>query len=208
MMFHSATFKKQQAGFSLIELAIVLLIVGLLLGGLIPTISSQVEQQRINETRKQLEEIKQALTGFVIANGRLPCADTNADGEENSPCTTAATAEGLLPWKSLGVTEQDAWQQVWRYRADQNFSKTFKLTTGFTDNLIVQNNAGTALTSFTERPIAIVYSLGKNLVADGQNASYNETYQSDVPSTTFDDIAVWLSRPVLFNRMVKAGKLP
>ncbi|MEQ1674083.1 MAG: prepilin-type N-terminal cleavage/methylation domain-containing protein, partial [Candidatus Nitrotoga sp.] len=146
MMFHSATFRKHQAGFSLIELAIVLLIVGLLLGGLIPTLSSQIEQQRINETRKQLEEIKQALTGFVIANGRLPCADTNADGEENSPCTTAATAEGLLPWKSLGVAEQDAWQQVWRYRADQNFSKAFKLTTGFNDNLIVQNNASTALT--------------------------------------------------------------
>lgn len=208
MMFHSVTFRKQQAGFSLIELAIVLFIIGLLLGGLIPTISSQVEQQRINETRKQLDEIKQALTGFVIAYGRLPCADTNADGNEDSPCMVATTTEGLLPWKTLGVVEYDAWQQVWRYRADQNFSKAFTLTTGFSDNLIVQNNAGTALTSNTERPVAIVYSLGKNLIADGQNASYNGTYQSDVPGTTFDDIAIWLSRPVLFNRMVKAGKLP
>ena len=204
----------RQDGFSLVELAMVLLIVGLLLGGLVPTISSQIEQQRTNETRKQLEEIKQALTGFVVVNGRLPCADTNSNGEEDSPCTTAATAEGLLPWKSLGVAQQDAWQQEWRYRAHRNFSQSFTLTTdfttGFTDNLIVQNNAGTALTSAAERPIAIVYSLGENLVADGQNASdsYNETYQSDVPSSAFDDIAIWLSRPGLFNRMVKAGKLP
>ncbi|MEQ1813490.1 MAG: prepilin-type N-terminal cleavage/methylation domain-containing protein [Candidatus Nitrotoga sp.] len=203
-----ATFKKYQAGFSLIELAIVLLVIGLLLGGLIPTISSQIEQQRANETRKQLEEIKQALTGFVIAYGRLPCADTNADGNEDTPCIVAVTTEGQLPWKTLGVVEQDAWQQVWRYRVDQNFSKAFTLTTGFFDNLIVQNNTGTALTSIVERPVAIIYSPGKNLVADGQNTSYNGTYQSDVPSPTFDDIVTWLSRPVLFNRMVKAGRLP
>lgn len=208
----TANAHSRQSGFSLVELAIVLLIVGLLLGGLVPTISSQIEQQRINETRKQLEEIKQALTGFAVVNGRLPCADTNSDGEEESSCTTTATAraEGLLPWKSLGVADKDAWQQVWRYRADQNFSKSFTLTTNPTDNLIVQNNAGTALTLVTtgRGPIAIVYSLGGNLVADGQNAIYNETYQSDVPSPAFDDIAIWLSRPVLFNLMVKAGKLP
>ena len=204
----TANAHAHQSGFSLVELAMVLLIVGLLLGGLMPTISSQIDQQRVNETRKQLDEIKQALTGFSVANGRLPCADTNLDGEEDSPCTAAATTEGLLPWKSLGIAEQDAWQQVWRYRVDRNFSKPFTLTTGFTDNLIVQNNANIALTSATERPIAIVYSWGRNLVADGQNASYNGIYQSDVPSPAFDDIAIWLSRPVLFNRMVKAGKLP
>lgn len=202
----------RQDGFSLVELAMVLLIVGLLLGGLVPTISSQIEQQRINETRKQLEEIKQALTGFAIVNGYLPCADTNSDGEAELSCTTAATAEGLLPWKTLGVVEKDAWQQEWRYRAHRNFSQSFTLTTGFTtgftDNLIVQNNAGADMTSAGERPIAIVYSLGNNLVADGQNASYDATYQSDVPSTTFNDITIWLSRPLLFSRMVKAGKLP
>ncbi|HUW25479.1 MAG TPA: prepilin-type N-terminal cleavage/methylation domain-containing protein [Gallionella sp.] len=62
-----------QPGFTLVEMAIVLAIVGLLLGGLIPTLSAQMESQRINETRKQLDEIQQALMGFAIINGRLPC---------------------------------------------------------------------------------------------------------------------------------------
>lgn len=206
----------RQSGFSLVELAMVLLIVGLLLGGLVPTISSQIEQQRINETRKQLEAIKQALTGFAVVNGRLPCADTDADGEEGlllpASCNATVATEGFLPWKTLGVAEKDAWEQTWRYRVDRNFSQSFKLTTAFSvDNLLVKNNAGADMTSAGERPIAIVYSLGKNLVANGQNANYEGTngiYQSDVPSPAFDDIAIWLSRPVLFNRMVKAGKLP
>lgn len=44
-------------GFSLVEMAIVLLIVALLLGGLLPTLSSQVDQQRRGEARKQMDEL-------------------------------------------------------------------------------------------------------------------------------------------------------
>ena len=69
----------KQLGFSLIEMAIVLFIVALLLGGLLPTVSSQIEQQHTNETRKQLDEIQQALLGFAVINGRLPCPASNTN---------------------------------------------------------------------------------------------------------------------------------
>lgn len=218
-------------GFSLIELAIVLFIVALLLGGLLPTVSSQMEQQRRNETQKQLAEIQQALQGFAIINGRLPCPTINPNpatagyGEEAASCSANPAAEGYLPWKTLGVTEIDAWGSkrsntsdpwigYWRYRVDRNFATLFNLSTGFSaDALTVQNNSGGTLTSTTERPIAILFSTGRNLTADGQNAisSFEPAggiYQSDVPSATFDDILIWISRPQLFNRMVTAGKLP
>ena len=68
-----APMRQRQAGFTLIEMAMVLMIVALLLGGLLPTISSQAEQRHENDTRKQLDEIQQALIGFAIINGRLPC---------------------------------------------------------------------------------------------------------------------------------------
>lgn len=54
-------------GFTLVEMAIVLLIVTLLLTGLVPTISSQIEQRQRNETRKQLDDIRDALLGFVVS---------------------------------------------------------------------------------------------------------------------------------------------
>ena len=106
----------------------------------------------------------------------------------------------------------------WRYRVDRNFTKTFTLNTGFgtcpsatTDCLTIKDNNGNNITTTTERPVAIVFSTGKNLTADGQNATFELTsgiYQSDAPTPTFDDILVWISRPQLFNRMVAAGKLP
>lgn len=226
------------AGFTLVELSIVLLIVALLLGGLLPTISSQMERQRRNETRKQIDEIKETLIGYAIINGTLPCPSTQSDpananyGVADATCSANATAEGYLPWKTLGVAETDAWGSkrngasspwtgYWRYRAYRNFSNAdtpFTLNTGFgtcpsatSDCLVIQDSNGNTLTSTTERPIAIVYSTGQNIAADGLNASFEPTggiYQSDAPNPTFDDMVIWISRPQLFNRMVVAGKLP
>ncbi len=217
------------AGFTLIELAVAVFIITLLLGSILVPLTTQVEQRKISDTRKALDEIREALIGFAIAYGRLPCPDTDTDpasagyGLENSPCSAAPLAEGYLPWKTLGVTEMDAWgiRRIaagslrigdWRYRVDRNFATGFTLSTTFgADALTVRNSAGNDLTASTERPVAIVYSAGPNTSADGQNASFeasNAIYQADVPSATFDDILIWISRLLLYNRMVAAGKLP
>ena len=222
--------QKKLIGFSLVEMAIVLAIMALLLGGLLPTISTQIEQQRRNETSKLLNEIRDALYGFVIINGYLPCPTTIADpsqanyGVAEALCSANPAAEGFLPWKTLGVTETDAWSGkrivtaspgYWRYRVDRNFANPgvpVTLSTSFSaDALTIKDSNGNDLNTASERPLVIVFSTGPNLAAGGQNAIFEVTggiYQSDVPNPNFDDIMVWISRPQLFNRMVAAGKLP
>ncbi len=132
-----------QAGFTLVEMAIVLLIVTLLLGGLVPSISSQVDQRHTNETRKQMDEIQQALIGFALINGRLPCpADgttptggTNSAGipagqeykTSGSPPYTCAVvvgnnAVGVLPWATLGLNETDSWGWRFTYQVTANWA--------------------------------------------------------------------------------------
>lgn len=239
-------------GFTLIELAMVLFIVSLLLGGLLVPLATQLEGRQRNEARQQLERIEEALIGFAIINNRLPCPTTQADpanenyGLEGAPCNGAVATEGFLPWKTLGVREvdpwgiprtatTDPWNGYWRYRADKNFTtriidpppfdKLITLGTPFIDNLTIQNSSNNLLTSTTERPIAIIYSTGANLTQDGQNTSYEQNptgnatgwnppaqgwplYQGGTVSGNFDDITIWISRPSLFNYMVRAGKLP
>ncbi len=222
--------KNNELGFSLIEVAVVMFIIVLLLGGLMVPLTTQVEQRKVTETQKSLEAIREALIGFAIIHGRLPCPDTDTDpaaagyGEEEVTCITP-TAEGYLPWKTLGVASMDAFGSTrttagsprigdWRYRTHRNFSSAiFALTSSVTstDNLAVRDSASNLISSGTERPVAIVYSAGPNTTPDGQNATYeaaNGIYQADVPSATFDDILIWISRPILMNRMVAAGKLP
>ena len=223
-------------GFSLVEMAIVLAIVTLLMAGLLPTLSGQIEQGRRTETRKLLDEIQQALVGYTIINGRLPCptnpatqnnpADTNNYGVSDPAGCLNPTAEGYLPWKTLGVSETDAWgiKRVnagdnwvgyWRYRVEPAFASgvafTLSTTSNATLDLQVSDSAGIRLTSASERPVAIIFSTGSNLTVDGENSDYetaSATYQSDVPNQNFDDMTIWISRPALFSRMVAAGKLP
>lgn len=110
-------------------MAMVLMIIGLLLGGLMPTLTAQMETQRISETRKQMEEIQQALVGYAIANGRFPCpadpaiasGQASAGLERTPPCTNG-NSTGALPWATLGVYETDAWGNRYTYRVSSDFS--------------------------------------------------------------------------------------
>jgi prepilin-type N-terminal cleavage/methylation domain-containing protein len=219
--------RRKQRGFSLVELAIVLVIVALLIGGMLLPLSAQRDIQNSNETQKQLSEIKEALLGFAVINGRLPCPTTITDpaaagyGIEDAACNNI---EGYLPWKSLGVSEIDAWgtkrsatadpfNGYWRYRVDGAFTVTFTLNTTPNSALVIQNAAGNSMT-LANNLVAIVYSTGPDRTANGQNvdtdagAATDPTYESGDRSPTFDDMVIWISRPILFNRMISAGKLP
>jgi len=126
----------RQAGFTLAELAIVLLVVGLLLGGVLMPLSMQMELRRIADTRKTMEETKEALIGFALANGRLPCpadptiADGTANaGVERATCTTAATLFGAVPWVTLNVAETDEWGRRFNYRVTSTFADSIAAAT-------------------------------------------------------------------------------
>lgn len=173
-MLQESTVKKNRAGFTLVEMAIVLVIVGLLLGGLLMPLSAQVEQRRISETQKALDEIKEALIGYAIANKRFPRPATSAtNGVENpATCANDAACSGFIPWATLGVTKLDAWGKIIRYSVTPAFANasitlstvanrkvfTRDQTTGATSYLIGQ--VGACTTALQCAP-AVVFSHGK-----------------------------------------------
>ncbi|MDD5240479.1 MAG: prepilin-type N-terminal cleavage/methylation domain-containing protein [Sulfuricella sp.] len=125
--------QRHSSGFTLVEMAIVLVIIGLLLGGLLMPLSAQIEGRRISETQKALDEINQALIGFAVANGRLPCpapatTATGAAGAGIEPAPIVAggcaNAAGVLPWATLGVSETDSWGRRYTYRVTGEFTRS------------------------------------------------------------------------------------
>ena len=74
-----------QRGFVLIEVAIALLVLALILGGILAPLNAQVEQGKIRDTNKVISDINEALLGYVMINGRLPRPATSSiNGVENA----------------------------------------------------------------------------------------------------------------------------
>ena len=117
-----------QRGFTLIELAIVMFIVALLLGGMLLPLSAQQDIRARQETEKVLGEARDALFGYVVVNGRLPCPDTDADGAENGTPGACTNQDGDFPYQTLGTAQSDGWGYRLRYRVASTFSSTITLT--------------------------------------------------------------------------------
>jgi prepilin-type N-terminal cleavage/methylation domain-containing protein len=93
-------------GFSLVEMAVVVFILALLLGGIVITLTTQEEHRANAEARRRLDTAVDALIGFAIVNRRLPCpAAPGATGVED--CTTNRF-NGFLPARSIGFLPVDA----------------------------------------------------------------------------------------------------
>ncbi|MBI5438707.1 MAG: prepilin-type N-terminal cleavage/methylation domain-containing protein [Nitrosomonadales bacterium] len=206
----------RHAGFTLLEMAIVLAIVGLLLGGLLPVISGQMDQQRRNETRKYMDEVRDALLGYAIstANKRLPCPDSNGDGTAEAACTTAAQQIGTLPYKDLGVAEKDTYGNVLVYAVTKEFADStthFTLSTAGTMRICT---TGACTANLTNNAAAVIVSRGANWANtpstdEAENTDGDTDFVShDFVQNGYDDMVIWISPNILFNRMVTAGQLP
>jgi len=121
--------RRREGGFTLAELAIAFFIIGLLLASAFMPLSTQIEVRNIADTRRTMEQIKEALIGFAQANGRLPCpanpalaAGNATAGMELYTSPSCTQLIGVVPWATLGVPETDAWGRRFTYRVASVFS--------------------------------------------------------------------------------------
>lgn len=176
-----------QAGFTLAELAIVLVIVGLLLGGLLIPLGTQQDIQYRAETTRALDDTIEALIGYAVVNGHLPCPATSAtDGNEDRNAGTGACNKryGFIPWITLSSPKVDGWGRLLGYSVTNAFSNStseFSLTSSADITIWTRNTAGTLTQlSNTDAIPAVVFSHGKN----GYWATIGETGSSLADSTT------------------------
>lgn len=271
------TLAFRNSGVTMVEMAIVLVIIGLLLGGLLMPLSAQMEQRRVSETQATLAQIQEALIGFAIANGRLPCPATATSAGRESFCTNAtggcgvpivpnppaipipthgrcsAAWTGFVPAATLGITPIDAGgYAIDGWQIPQNrirYAVTNSNTNAFTAvdptlnmKAIVNGSVPPSLANLTpdlsvcatatgitplvcntapiliNNAVAVIHSVGRNNTAIGAdqaaNRNNNRVFVSHPPTPAtapngeFDDIVVWISPNVLYNRMVAAGMLP
>jgi prepilin-type N-terminal cleavage/methylation domain-containing protein len=206
-----------QGGFSLVELSIVLVVVGILLGGILSGTATLIQSARSHEADKELELVRESLIGFLVENGRLPCADSDFDGTENGP--VVCENWGILPYAQLGVSRTDPWGGDYRYRVDITFAdaafptaqSSFILTDTGNINVEDDEDDGIANTVATGMA-AIVVSEGANRgagsVDENENIDDNNDFVEKNLSPEFDDKLLWISPLILKAKMLESGRLP
>lgn len=179
-MKHRRLTRLRQAGFNLIEVAVVLLVVGILLGSGIMSLSRQDEMRRMRLTNDRLEAARDAIIGFAVLNSRLPRPAVSAtNGAEQVPCVSEADCTGFIPWAALGVERLDGFDKLIRYSVTPAFSNAAFLMSSVPTKTVVTRNqagvltylAGTAACNLTAGCTpAVIYSAGKTnfgTTADG-----------------------------------------
>lgn len=161
-------------GFTLIELAVVLVIVGILLGSFIGTFSSRIDSSRVLNTEREMEDIKQVLLAYTFSQSppHLPCPDIDVppDGREDregtGECIVVTPNEtlGIIPWVTLGLGYEDAWGMRYSYWADANYSNNagFNISTGTAGSAIINTRLNDTIEEMVDNAVALIISHGKN----------------------------------------------
>jgi len=219
---------RKSKGFTLVEIAIVLLVFGLVIGGLMGPLQVQLESLDRKATVKEIELIKESIVGFAIRNGRIPCPDTDSDGAEDISGSACTRVYGNVPWATLGVGTMDGWKRPFTYRVDTTFADTtdgsgcadddtagvsFEICSAGDIN-VFDSQGGNAVASNLP---AIIVSHGKNWAqTPGSDEGENEDNDADFVDKTYasggnnnyDDIVDWVNLNSLIAKMVAAKKLP
>ncbi|MDA8138046.1 MAG: type II secretion system protein [Desulfobacteraceae bacterium] len=210
-------------GFTLLEIAIVMVIIGILTGGGVSLMKILTERKMRNETVDYLAQVRGALVSYAINNGRLPWADGSTagsgDGQEDNGVTN-----GFLPYLTLQAGPRDPYKHVLRYEVNANLTSNSRATTctalknGLNTRPLVVDGDGSG-TAFN---VAFVLVSAGPMDADsngnvfdtynsgthrGNNANGNPNYLRYPPQQTFDDLTVYIGGNELFGQVCEYLKL-
>ncbi len=208
----------KQNGFTLLEVAIVMIIIGLVMGGGLAVMRTMTDRKFRNEAVDYLNSAKKAVLTFSEINGRLPWADSDnpPDGNENAGDTV-----GALPYNTIGVAPSDPYGRPVAYEINAGLVTDISPIT----NRVFSCN--TLQTPLTNRPrildadagagsavsvAAVMISAGPmdgdndgdvfDATTDGNNRSGTPNYLRNPPlEGAFDDLTVYITGNELFGGM-------
>lgn len=115
--------RKSEKGFTLIELIVVLVILGLLAAVVVPNITKHMSQSKVQIAKIQLKELEGALQMFAFDVGRYP---TNTEGLE----ALVSNPGNVEAWKGPYVSKaipMDPWGKAYVYRFPGTHGTEFDL---------------------------------------------------------------------------------
>lgn len=107
------TGRRRQAGFTLIEIIVVMVIMALLMGIVVPNLIGRSEKAKVQTTAMQLERLGTVLDTFRLDTGRYPTTQEGLSALVQQPM-------GMDRWSGPYLTKgipKDSWDRPFVYRS-------------------------------------------------------------------------------------------
>ncbi|RLB06766.1 MAG: hypothetical protein DRG50_04745 [Deltaproteobacteria bacterium] len=191
-------------GFTLLELVLVIVVLGLLAGATITLVTELAKHKHYEQTKKDLSDIKEALIGYAGINNRLPWADdpNNPDGVGDPNREV-----GTLPYVDLGLGGVDSWRNRYWYHVHgklpgasslQEFCNVLSVLSGNPPGeypqLIISGSSPVV-------QAAVIISRGENSALDEENGDGDGVYETKSPTDSFDDMLAFLNPNYLYSKL-------
>ena len=115
---------KKAAGFTLIEVMVVVVILGILAALIVPKIMSRPEQARMVKAKQDILAVQSALDLYKLDNGFYPSSDQGLVALVKKPSIPPVPRN----WKSDGYLQSvpvDPWGETYQYMNDSEKLKIF-----------------------------------------------------------------------------------
>jgi general secretion pathway protein G len=107
---------RRRSGFTLLELVVVIIVLGLLAGIVAPQIIGRLSEAKSTTAKTQLELLSVALDGYRLDNGSYPTTDQGLAALRERPTRAPVPANWRGPYLRKAVPV-DPWGRPYVYRA-------------------------------------------------------------------------------------------
>jgi general secretion pathway protein G len=101
------------SGFTLIEIMVVVVIIGLLAAVIVPTVVSKVDEAKVNKAKADIQSLETALTMYRLDNSKYPTSDQGL-----TALVTQPTDPSIKHWRTGGYlsrVSKDPWGNDYQY---------------------------------------------------------------------------------------------
>jgi general secretion pathway protein G len=119
------TARRHQSGFTLIEIMVVVIIIGLLAAVVVPQFLGRVDDARISKAKQDLQALETALTMYKLDNFTYPTSDQGLTALVQAPADGSAKN-----WRAGGYLKRvnkDPWGNDYKYAAPGTHSAEYDL---------------------------------------------------------------------------------
>jgi len=112
-------------GFTLIEIMVVVIIIGLLAAIIVPTVVSKVDDAKVSKAKADIQALETALTEFRLDNSKYPTSEQGL-----AALATQPTDPSIKHWRPGGYIQRiskDPWGNQYQYVYPGTHGKEYDL---------------------------------------------------------------------------------